>query len=85
MQKYTVEQKSKLCTKLTSLPPSRTKEIHSLIVEYAKTSTLTFPKRLGTKNNTAFGGRLIGDDYLYDMEHFPDPLLETIEKLLNAE
>jgi hypothetical protein len=82
---YTAEQKQNLCTRLTALPPSRTKEIYSLIVEYSKSSTLTFPKRLGSKVTTAFGGRLVGDDYEFDMDHFPEPLLKTIEQLLNAE
>lgn len=82
---YTVEQKQELCRRLTALPPSRTKEIYALIVEYSKASSLTFPKRLGSKTSTAFGGRQIGDDYEFDMEHFPEPLVRTIEKLLNAD
>jgi len=82
---YTLEQKQKICKRLTSLPPSRTKEIYSLIVEYAKSSTITFPKRLGSKITTAFGCKQVGDDYEFDMEHFPEPLLHTIERLLNAE
>jgi hypothetical protein len=83
---YTYEQKKALSEKLDSMPPSsRTKEIYALIQDYARKTSNTQTKRLGNKGTTPFGARKVGDDYVFEINNLPPPLLQMIEKVLETE
>jgi hypothetical protein len=82
---HSLQEKESLCQRLSSLPPSRTKEIYSLITEYAKLHPRSYPRQLGNKSTQAFGGKLVGEDYIYNLGQFPEELIGLIEKLLAEE
>ena len=83
---YTSDQKKVLCERLSELPPSsHTKEIFALIQDYNRKMTLPLVKRLGNRTVTPFGAKKNGDDYTFDVNNLPDPLLQMIERLLDTE
>ena len=83
---YSYAEKKDLCDRLSELPPSSlTKEIYALIQDYARKDTTPQIKRLGTNGTTPFGARKVGDDYTFEINNLPIPLLQTIERLLETE
>lgn len=83
---YTYEQKKALAERLDQLPASsRTKEIYALIQDYARKNSNVQAKRLGNKHTTPFGARRSGDDYVFELNNLPDPLLQLIERVLETE
>jgi len=85
MSEYSEAQKRTLCDRLNELVPSQTKEIYALIQEYAGKSTASQVKRLGGKATTPYGAHKVGDDYVFDINQLPTPLLVMIERLLEVE
>lgn len=87
MTDFSLERKRELCTRLSELPASssQVKEIFNLIQDYIQQYSIVQPKRLGGGNSLPFGGHKNGDDYTFNMEQFPTPLIAMIERLLAVE
>ena len=83
---YTHAQKKSLCERLSELQSSScTKEIYALIQDYASKTSSAQVKRLGNKAVTPFGARKTGEDYTFEINNLPTPLLQMIERLLETE
>lgn len=83
---YSYEQKKVIRDRLDGLTESsRTKEIYALIQDYARKTSNLQAKRLGNKGTTPFGARKVGDDYIFEINNLPAPLLQMIEKVLETE
>lgn len=86
MQKiYSIEEKERLCQRLTELTPSQAKDVYALIIEHAKENTTSFPRQLGNKSTVPFGGKQEGSDFEFNIGNFPPTLLAVIERLLDCD